>query len=261
MTKEEHWQYLKQDPQFIPGYWVDRLPIPYRMRRLRHILRAVFANLTEQGDFLKLVQDVYVLHRFAREQGKKILEVGGGYSRVARRLSRRNEYWLVDKYEDRGNRPPITWPIGKVRFIIDHMGRFNPALPDGYFDLVFSISVVEHIPLDRLDDFFRDCARVLKPGGRLLHAIDSYAFDEQDQQTAQALAWAERSRKYLSFADRPDLGVRLLEPPSVGEEPRFYCRYASLPDEYMHRAQGSGPDLKRVIGQRVSLIAEWIKAA
>lgn len=261
MTKEEYWQYLSQDSKLVPCFWVNSFPIPYRMRRLKPIIRAMFTNLIEQEDALKLVQDVYFLHRFSNERGKKILEVGGGYSRVSRVLSRANEFWLVDRYKSRDNKPIMARSMGKVKFIIDHMGQFNPALPDNYFDLVFSISVVEHIPLDKVDDFFQDCARVLKPGGCIVHAIDSYAFDEQDLQTVQARAWADRTRKYLTFADRPDLGIRLLEHPLVGEEPRFSCKYVSLPDEQMYRVMQSGVDLKRLIGQRVSLITEWIKVA
>jgi ubiquinone/menaquinone biosynthesis C-methylase UbiE len=39
---------------------------------------------------------------------------------------------------------------------------------DGGFDKVFCIDVLEHFPLDVIDDYLRETARVLRPGGRFL---------------------------------------------------------------------------------------------
>src|SRR3546814_15474630 len=64
------------------------------------------------------------------------------------------------------------------------MGSFAPELQDGYFDLAFSISVIEHIPYKALDDFWRDHARVLASGGLAIHTIDLYLGDEPDAKVA-----------------------------------------------------------------------------
>ena len=46
--------------------------------------------------------------------------------------------------------------------------------PDGYFDFVFSISALEHVPDDNQDylrDIWDDIDRILKPGGYSLHCL------------------------------------------------------------------------------------------
>ena len=55
-----------------------------------------------------------------------------------------------------------------------YIGSFDKDLPDAYFDLVFSISVVEHINEgdDVLQNILNDIDRVLKPGGYSVHCID-----------------------------------------------------------------------------------------
>ena len=59
-------------------------------------------------------------------------------------------------------------------FLPAYIGSFDKDLPDSYFDLVFSISVVEHINEadDVLQNIVKDIDRVLKPGGYNVHCID-----------------------------------------------------------------------------------------
>ena len=125
---------------------------------------------------LKRYQDLLV-YAFIRRNiglGTRILDIGGGYSRVLSRLSKEYECWCLDKMEGQGKGPTdvINTPYRLVR---DYMGNFNRELPDGYFDLVFSISTIEHIPFDQPmvhGAFIEDIDRVLKPGGYSLHAVD-----------------------------------------------------------------------------------------
>ncbi len=125
---------------------------------------------------LKRYQDLLVL-AFIRANvppGARILDVGGGDSRILAHLAGEYECWNVDKLEGLGSGPTGLTPKG-YRLVRDYMGSFNPELPDDYFDLVFSISALEHVPdkepadLDRVLD---DLDRVLKPGGYSLHCLD-----------------------------------------------------------------------------------------
>jgi glycosyltransferase involved in cell wall biosynthesis len=129
---------------------------------------------------LKIYQDLLV-YSFIRENiptGSRILEIGGGDSRVLRPLYEDYECWNVDKLEGLGNGPVDVRSTG-FRLVRDYMGTFNPELPDGYFDFVFSISVLEHV--EETEESFRnildDISRVLRPGGLSLHCFDVVARD------------------------------------------------------------------------------------
>ena len=224
--------------------WIDRKIIPPdRERGLKH------------------VQDAYILSRIGQESRKRILELGGGDSRVFRKLAGRNECWNVDKFEGTGAGPREIPDLPRVKIITAFMGDFSPQIPDNYFDYVISVSAIEHIPEKDLRNTFADCARVLKPTGMIIHAIDIYLFDKEDMAYPPALRTRERIKTYLGYASRPDLDIQMRRPPAIDENLSFSCRYATNPDSVMHRWNTIAPKLVKVRNraQSVSLKAEWIK--
>ncbi len=124
---------------------------------------------------LKMYQDLLVL-AFIRAHvpvGARLLEVGGGNSRLLAHLSGRYECWNIDRFEGLGNGPHQPEAAG-YRIVRDYMGAFNQELPEGWFDLVFSISALEHTP-EKPETYRRildDIHRVLKPDGWSLHLLD-----------------------------------------------------------------------------------------
>jgi len=125
---------------------------------------------------LKAYQDLFV-YTYIRSNiapGAKILEVGGGNSRVLTALHHLYECWNVDKFEGVGS-GPLEINSTDFRTVRAYMGEFSPELPANYFDLVFSISVLEHIPADNaaIENVCNDIDRVLKPSGVSLHCIDA----------------------------------------------------------------------------------------
>lgn len=86
--------------------------------------------------------------------------------------------------------PKLPYPIGLFRCLI---GDVDSVIPNAFFDLTFSISVIEHIgqaetKFDRkpTDDpppeqeqprtaFCRDLFRITKPGGLTIHSVDHAA--------------------------------------------------------------------------------------
>jgi ubiquinone/menaquinone biosynthesis C-methylase UbiE len=125
---------------------------------------------------MKLYQD-YLTYCFIRNNvapGSKILEVGGGDSRILKIFSDEYECWNVDKFEglDGG---PINFTSLHYRIVYDYVGSFNQELPDAYFDLVFSLSALEHTPDDQTIrvNILNDVNRVLKPGCASFHCFDA----------------------------------------------------------------------------------------
>lgn len=210
---------------------------------------------------LKHIQDAYILSRIAQESGKKILELGGGDSRILRKLARSNECWNIDKLEGAGAGPKEIPRLPGVKIIPAYMGDFSPQIPDNYFDYVVSISAIEHIPGKELQSTFADCARVLKPSGVMIHAIDIYLFDKEDMTYPAAVGTRQRIKTYLSYAYRPDLDIRMRLPPTIDEHISFSCRYATNPDSTMYIWNKIAPKLIKVRSraQSVSLKAEWVK--
>ncbi|MCF8055255.1 MAG: class I SAM-dependent methyltransferase [Desulfocapsa sp.] len=127
---------------------------------------------------IKCYQDLLVLS-FIRDtlpHGSKILDVGGANSRVLTHLSNDYECWCIDKYEGLGHGDVVVpGADGGFRVVVDYMGNFNTDLPDNYFDLVFSISALEHGVQKKKDiqNILQDIDRVLKTGGFSLHCIDA----------------------------------------------------------------------------------------
>lgn len=212
---------------------------------------------------LKGIQDAYIVSRLHDVRNCRILEIGGGNSRVLQALSEPglgNECWNADAFEGVGNGPVEDKNSSRIRVARCYLGSFNSQLPEDYFDYVFSVSVVEHVPSPELEPFFADSARVLRTDGLLLHAIDLYVYDD-DAVFPRRQQGEARLRQYLQFGDRPDLGLRFRANPSIDETVSFRCSFASNSDLAMNNWNRIVPDLRpmREITQSVSIRAEWVK--
>jgi len=126
---------------------------------------------------LKRYQDLLVfsfIKQFIPE-GSRMLEIGGGESRIIAYFKNKYECWNVDKLEGVGNGPIQINSTG-FHLVKDYIGSFNDELPDDYFDFVFSISALEHVreraPF-RLGKILKDLNRVLKPNCYSLHCFDA----------------------------------------------------------------------------------------
>jgi ubiquinone/menaquinone biosynthesis C-methylase UbiE len=126
---------------------------------------------------LKVYQD-YLTYCFIRRNvppGSRILDVGGGDSRVLKFFSGEYECWNADKCEGLGN-GPVNFCSPHYRIVYDYVGSFSPELPDHYFDFVFSVSALEHTPEDETvhSNVLKDINRILKPGAPSLHCFDVF---------------------------------------------------------------------------------------
>uniref|UniRef100_I2Q7M3 Methylase involved in ubiquinone/menaquinone biosynthesis n=1 Tax=Desulfovibrio sp. U5L TaxID=596152 RepID=I2Q7M3_9BACT len=184
---EPRWRHLlkrtvkgrQQAPLFAPGFSWDAFTYARRshMRVLaeNYVVSATGAPLDIDYCDLKAYQDALVSAFIDQTlpPGSRILEVGGGHSRVLPLYQHTHECWNIDKFEGAGN-GATDIPVVDYRLVLDYLGNSNPELPDDYFDLVFSISALEHVPEEETvhANILKDIQRVLKPGGASLHLLD-----------------------------------------------------------------------------------------
>lgn len=158
---EELFLYKKQglNLEFFPGYTLDQWGIKAHNRPW----------IEDRGQFSK---------------GQKIIEVGGAYSLLPKYLSEKYELeaWIGDDFgidseeEENWSRwgNPILLPerYPMIKYVFKKFGFFSPEFPDKYFDKIFSVSTLEHIPDRHRLSVFQDMHRCLNNGGMELHTID-----------------------------------------------------------------------------------------
>ena len=114
----------------------------------------------------------------------KVLDVGGAYSQLPLYINQQFgcETWVADDFGIQANDP--FWLRNRqppeyisehpqVKFVLERVGDpGHSTLQLGYFDVVYSVSVLEHVPYDQTPAVWRHLGQLVKPGGELLHAID-----------------------------------------------------------------------------------------
>jgi SAM-dependent methyltransferase len=196
---------------------------------------------------LKTIQDLAVWSQLRELKGKVVAEIGGGNSRILKAMAGENTCYNIEKFEGADGGPAKEVIIPNVTNIHTFVGERSGKIPQNHFDVLFSVSVVEHVPDDALDAFLNESVDCLKEGGLLLHAIDLYIEDDPSVYTKF------RYDCYAKFLDHPRL-----EPVGnvVRDAPKFSCSMATNPDNIMHGWAKVAPALDglRQVAQSVSLI-------
>lgn len=116
---------------------------------------------------------------------RRVLEIGCGYNTFfAEQLHALGvDYWYIDRSNDYlgiGKNEDLFYQAVAKRkscgatFIDGLLGENSASLPTESFDLLFSISVVEHIDNSAMPVILNECRRILKFGGLSVHSIDIY---------------------------------------------------------------------------------------
>lgn len=114
------------------------------------------------------------------ELGEKVLDLGCGNGRYFPLFREKStDYFGTDNSEALIKIAKDKYPEGEFQ-VADAL---NLPFPDNYFDKIYSIAVLHHVPSEELRlDFLKEAKRVLKPGGSLIltvwkfHRIEEYYF-------------------------------------------------------------------------------------
>lgn len=214
------------------------------------------AGLAEKTEWhLKAIQDAWAYAMLRDSNGIRIGEVGGGAPRVLAKLAKANTCVNIDKLEGVGQGPTAETTIEGITTIDAYLGDFDPRLEDNSFDVLFSLSVLEHVEDDDFNTCFKDMARILKPGGRMLHAIDVYLdLDENERER-------HRFELYLNAAEAAGTNLQWLEPPAVDEDCLFQTSYAHNSAQQLANWNRLAPSIRDVRENTMncSIKAVWVK--
>lgn len=198
---------------------------------------------------LKSMQDLAVYLHLRQTTGKHIAEIGAGHSRLLPTLAKTNTCVAVEKFEGKGGGPTTARSIPNVRTVSAYLGENNPLLVTDSFDIVFSISVVEHVrTTEELAAFHEDQLRILKPGGMFIHAIDLYLEDEPAPNHVKRF---DAYRSWVTSSENVRPVGHIYRGPC-----RFTCDLATNPDNVMYTWGRVAPKLieLRQAAQVVSLV-------
>ena len=113
-----------------------------------------------------------------------VLDVGGAYSPFPNFLTHHFgcESWVVDdfgmdvdqKFWQRNRSPQEHIAEHKeTKYVLERLGNpSSSSLPENYFDVIYSASVLEHVPFKITPIVWQHMLKLLKLGGELIHAID-----------------------------------------------------------------------------------------
>lgn len=115
--------------------------------------------------------------------GLRFLDVGAGFSDLASFLARTHgaEAWVADDFgASQGEQIWSRWgdpaempqKHPEVKYVFKNLGQDVPEIPEASFDRVYSVSVLEHVPPEKIAAVLKHMGKLLKPGGLLMCSID-----------------------------------------------------------------------------------------
>jgi SAM-dependent methyltransferase len=134
----------------------------------------VQAAVKELGGFLETI---------ARDSGSELAEVQARHQKLAAAIAAG-----VDLGEATGGCISYSAPADATA----------TALADGEVDVVFSNSVLEHVPPEAISAMYRESMRILSPGGIMFHSVncgDHYSYVDRSIHQLNYLQYSDRAWK------------------------------------------------------------------
>lgn len=162
---------------------------------------------SSHGWGLKQLGTLFCLEKYNQIKPNKVLEVGAGYNTFFdENIGCFAKYWMIDDigFYDESKFNNALSARKNTKFIKGLLGSYSSELPENYFDFIFSISVLEHVPFKQLNDVYSDMFRILSPGGIIVHSIDGSSIRKAQQdfiflkKAGFTLTFSPDMSKYLS---------------------------------------------------------------
>ena len=136
---------------------------------------------------------------------KRILEIGGSLSGLQFVLS--GEGHQVINVDPGMSAAGVGWPSDEAGIrrlnswfhtsvVLKSTTIRKANLTDNYYDLVLSISVLEHLPAEDIREVMEHAYRCLKPGGRFIITLDLF-LNLQPFTSRASNEWGQKSRRSL----------------------------------------------------------------
>lgn len=127
----------------------------------------------------------FILKHGHFKPGMRVVEVGGAYSDLPQHIATHYgcEVHVIDDFGVEsgesemwsrwGEREALLAKNPDVKYIFERAGNMaSTNIPTNYYDLVFSVSTLEHVPEPAMAEVFRHMEAMLRPGGVMIHCID-----------------------------------------------------------------------------------------
>jgi hypothetical protein len=191
--------------------------------------REVLPGLSSANGDMKDVQRCWALKAVVGnvEPGGRVVELGAGEPLVAGVLARLGyQVVVVDPYDGSGNGPleyrAFRRAYPDLSFVRD---SFPPHDDLGRCAAVYSISVLEHVPLDSIEAVVAAARELVAPDGCCIHAVDH---------VVRGWGAAEHRERLARIASASEIGPELLERTLVAmeEDPDTYFVSAEAHDRW-----------------------------
>jgi SAM-dependent methyltransferase len=177
------------------------------------------------------------------QPGNDLLDVGTGETVFAGYLAQQVPCRLTALDHDRYCEEFLTGFYSDLRLPDFHLvfaDATNSSLPDGAFDRILAVSVIEHFPDDGDTRFIREAARLLRPGGRLVITVPALNVYQENKEVVH----------YHGFERRYDvraLQERLIAPSGLIPRSLYYIlrRENGLTARFLKKYH---PDLNHLFG-------------
>jgi hypothetical protein len=151
---------------------------------IKRLYRFKIANVYKTYFSLKGFDNPWVLTSHPWRSDEHILDVGAAYSPLPGHIHTNYgcEVWAVDdfgmgtgdEFWTRSRSPgEFIAQNPEVHYVVERLGDLSSSsLPKNYFDVIYSVSTLEHVPGSMQATVWKHMDALLKPGGELIHAVD-----------------------------------------------------------------------------------------